>query len=117
MLKDIYQGEPYSFFMAKKVGGAYVPLPEDDYEALVKGCGDDVVKGWSTADGTMDRRTMTIGGQEIEGLSFGLTGEDTAKLWPGRYTFESARVLGNGRAIGIIKDIVEVKAAAIRRGV
>lgn len=115
----IYQGEPLSFKLnAKDDEGAYIPSFEGlTFEALLKNTYGKKVRAWSTEDGTIKLGTETIGEATAAYASFFMDGSATAELGVGKYTLEVAKVLSNGRAIGVACEIVNVCEALIRDGV
>lgn len=112
---EIYQGEPIGFMLKiKNDDGTYVPSLEGySLEALLSDQYKNIVGRWKTEDGS-----MWVGVHDGKGYAaFAMDGDATAALRPDKYTLEMARVISHGRAIGILKCIVNVKPALIRRGV
>lgn len=116
---NIYQGEPVGFKMnAKDDEGHYIPSFEGtEYEALLKDSGGEKICTWSTKAGSIEHGTETIKDKTAGWLSFFLDGKQTAKLATGMYSLEVAKVIDNGRAIGVMKEIINVRNAVIRNGV
>ena len=114
----IYQGEPIGFKLnIKDDEGGYLPSLEGmSFEALITNGTQKGTRTFSTGDGSIELGVETEGGVERGYASFGLSGEQTAELMPGNYTFEIAKVLEGGRAIGIEHGMVGVLEAKIRKG-
>jgi len=116
---EIYQGEAINFELTvKDDNGSYLPsLSGLSLEAIIKNNFDSqVVKGWSTAKGTMTIGTYTKEGTTIGYASFGISALETSQMC-GDYSLEMAKVLSDGRAIGMVNGIINIKPAIIRRGI
>lgn len=114
----IYQGEPLGAKInVKNDDGSYVTsLAGYVIEAMLVGECENVAS-WSTEGGT-----ITIGQEVVEQVTrgyaaFSSNGTATANWQPGTYCLEVAKVLSDGRAIGVAKHVVEVLPSRIRKGV
>lgn len=119
---NIYQGEPLGARInVKNDEGTYVTdLTGYVLEAmLVSGC--DNVASWSTQNGTISigQETVTIEGVSVTRgyAAFSAAGSVTAGWQPDTYCLEVAKVLSDGRAIGVARHLLEVLPARIRRGI
>lgn len=116
---NVYQGEPLNFKLTiKDDTGAYLPsLSGLTLEALIKNSYDNVtIKTWSTAGSTITIGTYTEEGTTIGYASFGLTASETKNLC-GDFSMELAKVLADGRAIGLVIHIVRILPSNIKNGV
>lgn len=120
---QIYQGEPITFKINQKTTDSsgeehYVASFEGYvFEALMKDSAKKIIKTWSTEDETVTIGTETVGGETAAKASWLLTGAETASLREGLYSIELARIINNGRGIGIASDAVQIKEALIREGI
>lgn len=115
----IYQGEPIGFKInVKNDDGGYLPSLEGmSFEALLTNGTQKGTRSFSTEDGSIELGVETTATGEKGYASFGLTGTETAELCPGNYTFEIAKVLEGGRAIGIEHGLVGILEAKIKKGI
>lgn len=115
---EIYQGEPLGFKInIKGDDDVYLPSLEGiRLEALVANQYKSVVAKWSTDNG-MDIGVETIDGRNAGYVVFGLRGTQTAELKKGTYTMELAKVVDDGRAIGVLQSVVIINEALIKKGV
>lgn len=113
---NIYQGEPVNATIVDKdAQGNYVEdLSDYHFEALMHDKYNRLVKSWATTDITYTQVTVD---EEVRGMAlFGMTGTETAELFPQPYTLEVARVFSDGRAIAVLSGIIDVKPAVIKGG-
>lgn len=115
----IYQGEPLAFeFNIKDDNDQYLPTLEGmSFEALLVYESGKKSKSWSTSQGTITLGVSVVGNITKGYASFGLSGTETADMFPGNYVYEMARVVDGNRAIGILKGAIIILPAMIRKGV
>ena len=112
----IYQGEPINATIVDvDEHGTYVDdLSDYHFEAVLRDKYNRVVKSWPEADITY---TQVVVEEETRGMAlFGMSGTETAELFPQPYTLEVARVFSDGRAIAVLSNIIDVKPAVIKGG-
>lgn len=117
--KSIYQGEPMACTVFVRDEARHYRPSLDDYEieAMLYDSFGKVVKKWSTAEGGIDIRTVTVGDETRGCATFWAEGSETACWHAGDYTLEVAKVLSGGRAIGVQKLFLHVDIARIKKGV
>lgn len=112
----IYQGEPLGGKINIKDGDAYLPSLEGvSLDAALVSSRGIIVRRWSTEDGTITVGQETIDGQTVGYAAFSASGNVTKKMDGGAYTIEVAKVLEDGKAIGVAREAVLVLRSAIGR--
>lgn len=119
---EIYQGEPIGFKFNIKGDGdeGYLPSLEGrHFEALIASENNKKIKAWTTDDGSISTGVETIDEEPRGFAAFSVSGIETADYKPGKYVLELAEVLesGDGRAIGILRNSINIKPAVIRKGI
>ena len=116
---NIYQGEPLGAVLnVKGDDEQWLPSLEGySFEAMLLDSLGKVERQWSTDNGDITIGTEVIEEETRGYASFSLDGTETADLSCGRHTLEVARVLGNGRAIGILSNVICILPSRIKKGV
>ena len=116
--KEIYQGEPVSFSLFVRVDGEYKPsLSDYNIEAMLYDSFLQTIRTWGTRRGDIQFSSVTVD-DEIRGCAtFAATGAETAS-WPvGDYALELAKVIEDGRVIGVQQAAISVLPARIKKGI
>jgi len=115
---NIYQGEPVGFTIKVKndQGQWESDLSNLHLEALIKDSLSQTITTWDSAKGTITYSTVVISGSNVGLATFTLSSAETAQMC-GNYGIEVAKVISNGRAIGVATDTLNINPANIKMGV
>lgn len=115
---ELYQGEPLAVTIADKLDDGYVAdISSYEFEALMRDNMGHIVHSWSSS-GQSVRYAQAGEAPKLKGTAiFALSGAETAKLEPRKYTIEIARVFSGARAIKVLESVIVIKSAMIREGV
>lgn len=116
---EIFQGEPIGGVLnVKDDADNYLPSLEGyNLEIMMYDSSGKVVKQFSTEDRSISIGVETVDDKQRGYASFSMSGAETSELKTGHYTIELARRIDNGRGIGQLVGIINVKDAKIRNGV